>query len=111
MAIRRRAAAGVSIMRRLFKDGANPGEPDSDHLHHVVHRGWALAFTRNMQMPEAGNAMTSVFVWLMPVVTLLSVDVSDLRTGQALLLFLGCVVVYLGFYRITHVASVRLLES
>jgi len=91
----------VSILRRLVKQGHSPGAPDSDHLHHVVHRGWALRLGAHMASPEAGNALTSAIVWPLPCLTLVAVQIGTLQTGQTMLLLLLGVAIYTLYYRIT----------
>lgn len=95
----------VSILRRLIKRGHSPGAPDSDHLHHVIHRGWAASVGAKMAAPEAGNALTSVFAWALPALTLAAVWFGNLKTGQTMLLLLLGVMVYAVYYRIALAAA------
>ncbi len=97
----------VSIFRRLAKGGHSPGDPDSDHLHHVVHRGWARKLAAGLHSTEAANAMTGVLIWALPVLSLLAVASSNLRTGQSLLLLALNVGVYLLVYRAADRAGKR----
>jgi UDP-N-acetylmuramyl pentapeptide phosphotransferase/UDP-N-acetylglucosamine-1-phosphate transferase len=96
-----------SILRRQHKAGHGAGEPDSEHLHHMVHRGWALKATRNMRFVEAKNAVTSVFVWVLPMFSLLAVVISDLHMVQSILLWTVLVVIYLIIYLTTGAAFRR----
>ncbi len=101
----------VSILRRLVKQGHSPGAPDSDHLHHVVHRGWALRLGAHMASPEAGNALTSAIVWPLPCLTLVAVQIGTLQTGQTMLLLLLGVAIYALYYRIALAAGRTLSDQ
>ncbi len=89
----------VSIVRRLMDEGAHPGEPDSAHLHHVVHRNWAHKVAHYFESPTSQNALTSLFMWILPLVTLASVAYCGLQSGSALAYLTICVVFYLASYR------------
>ena len=89
----------VSIVRRLMDEGAHPGEPDSAHLHHVVHRNWAHKVAHYFGSPTSQNALTSLFMWILPLVTLASVAYCGLQSGSALAYLTICVVFYLASYR------------
>lgn len=96
-----------SVIRRRRKVGHGAGDPDSDHLHHMVHRGWALKIGQNLRGAEAQNAMTSVFVWVLPTITLIAVMMSNLHTLQSISFLMLSVVIYLIYYRTTNIASLR----
>lgn len=96
-----------SILRRQRKAGHGAGDPDSDHLHHMVHRGWAVGLTQNMRWPEAKNAMTSVLIWALPAITLLAAVFSDLGTAEAIIFLVLAIIVYLVFYRASVAAGRR----
>lgn len=100
-----------SILRRLRKKGQSPGAPDSAHLHHLVHLGWAQRFTKLLHHPESKNALTSVFIWVLPLISLYSVAYSNLQTRQSLALLAVGVVIYLLFYRATGLAGQRLSQA
>lgn len=96
-----------SILRRLRKAGHSPGAPDSDHLHHLVHLGWAQRFTKLLHHPESKNALTSVFIWVLPLISLYSVTYSNLQTRQSLALLAVGIIIYLLVYRATGLAGRR----
>lgn len=89
-----------SIIRRR-RDGHSPGAPDSSHLHHMVHRGWASPFAQRLGKPVAANALTSVVLWVLPIISLISVSFGDLKTLQTLFLLGLGVFLYLGLYWIS----------
>ena len=90
----------VSIVRRILAHGAHPGEPDSDHLHHIVHRSWAKSVASALRVPISQNSITSVFMWILPLVTLISVNYCGFRTMSALTYLAVVVILYLTAYRV-----------
>jgi UDP-N-acetylmuramyl pentapeptide phosphotransferase/UDP-N-acetylglucosamine-1-phosphate transferase len=92
----------VSIVRRAVSHDAHPGEPDSAHLHHIVYRSWAKSVANIMQTPALQNSITSVFMWVLPLITLITVKYCGFQASSALL-YLSIVVV---FYLITYRAIV-----
>ena len=90
----------VSVVRRQLDKDAHPGAPDSAHLHHVVHRTWAKRVAKFVHIPQAQNPLTSVFMWILPVLTLLAVSASALDTIPMLILLFGTVVFYVVSYRV-----------
>ncbi len=100
-----------SILRRLPKAGHSPGDPDSDHLHHLVYRAVALRLVPDTAPVWARNALTSVFVWALPLLTLVAAVCSNLHTAQALPLLLVVMLVYLALYRAARFASRHSADS
>ncbi len=96
-----------SVIRRRRKVGHGAGDPDSDHLHHMVHRGWALRIGQNIRSAEIQNALTSVFIWALPAITLIAVMMSNLHTLQSILFLVLSIIIYLIFYRATNIASLN----
>ena len=92
----------VSIIRRAVSHDAHPGEPDSAHLHHVVYRSWAKSAANIFQAPALQNSITSVFMWVLPLITLITVKYCGFQASSALL-YLSIVIV---FYLITYRAIV-----
>ena len=89
----------VSIVRRMLSNDAHPGEPDSAHLHHIVHRNWAKRAATLLRLPSSQNSITSVFMWALPLLTLVFAKYSGLQTPNALLCLSVCVIFYLVAYR------------
>ncbi|MBL4807381.1 MAG: glycosyltransferase family 4 protein [Rhodobacteraceae bacterium] len=88
----------VSIVRRLRKKGAHPAEPDGEHLHHVVFRSWSKKVAIVLNLPNAQNAVTSVFMWLLPAMTLIMVTFCSLQLGGAVVYLVFSVLLYLISY-------------
>jgi UDP-N-acetylmuramyl pentapeptide phosphotransferase/UDP-N-acetylglucosamine-1-phosphate transferase len=87
-----------SVLRRRL-DGHSPGAPDSAHLHHLVHRRWATPLAEKLRITRGKNALTSVFLWCLPLGSLIAICFSKLNATQpALLLGLG-VVIYVVVYQ------------
>jgi len=89
----------VSIVRRAVSHGAHPGEPDSAHLHHIVYRSWAKYVATALQAPALQNSITSVFMWVLPLITLITVKYCGFEASSALLYLSVVVVFYLITYR------------
>jgi UDP-N-acetylmuramyl pentapeptide phosphotransferase/UDP-N-acetylglucosamine-1-phosphate transferase len=98
----------VSIIRRVFDHGAHPGEPDSAHLHHIVHRSWAKSVASALRSPTSQNSITSVFMWVLPLVTLISVKYCGFQSLSALAYLSIVVVFYLAIYRVIIVRETSL---
>ena len=90
-----------SIFRRRL-DGHSPGAPDSNHLHHLVHRRWATPLAEKLNIMLCKNAMTSVLLWGLPVGSLLAASFGDLESSQPLLLLGFGVLVYVVMYRTAY---------
>lgn len=89
----------VSIVRRLLDRNASPGDPDSAHLHHVVHRKWAKNITSRLAVPEFQNAGTGALMWMLPLLTFVFVANSSFRPLYAVAYLAAFVVIYLLLYR------------
>jgi len=89
----------VSIVRRVLAHGAHPGEPDSDHLHHIVHRSWAKFVASALRIPTAQNSITSVIMWVLPLISLISVNYCGFHSMSALSYLAVLVFCYLATYR------------
>lgn len=89
----------VSIVRRMLSHDAHPGEPDSAHLHHIIHRNWAKSAATLLHMPSSQNSITSVIMWTLPLLTLISVKYCDLQALNALIYLFIFVTFYLVAYR------------
>ncbi len=87
-----------SIIRRRM-DGHSPGAPDSDHLHHLVHRRWATPMAERLGAVLGKNPMTSVLLWGLPIGSLLAASYGDLESSQPLLLLGAGVFLYVAIYR------------
>lgn len=88
----------VSMVRRLRNVDAHPGEPDSAHLHHIVHRNLARRASRFVKLPAFENPITSLIMWGLPLVTLLSVWVSGMYSVSALWFVVLIVLLYVAVY-------------
>lgn len=89
----------VSIFRRFFTKGGRPGEADSNHLHHAIHRSLAERLAYAFKLPKHKNPLTGLLMWVMPFLTLLSVTFCGLDTASAIGFLALFVVVYLIIYR------------
>ncbi len=87
-----------SIIRRR-KGGQSPGAPDSDHLHHLVHRHWAAPMAEKLNRIRGKNPLTSVFLWVFPLGSLLAAWFANFNSSQPLILLFGGVATYLLVYR------------
>lgn len=90
----------VSIIRRALDHNAHPGEPDSAHLHHIVHRNWAKSVANAFQAPTSQNSITSVFMWVLPLITLVSAKYCGFQFLSALAYLSIVVVFYVAAYRV-----------
>jgi UDP-N-acetylmuramyl pentapeptide phosphotransferase/UDP-N-acetylglucosamine-1-phosphate transferase len=90
----------VSIVRRVLAHGAHPGEPDSNHLHHIVHRSWAKSVASTLRIPTSQNSITSVLMWVLPLITLISVNYCGFHSMSALTYLAAVVFFYLTTYRV-----------
>ena len=89
----------VSIIRRLNRRGGNPGTADRLHLHSLVFRSRALRLAARLGLPQHRNAMTTVIVAALPVLTTLLTIWNPASSGQTLVELGLVVVVYLWAYR------------
>lgn len=90
----------TSIIRRLIDKNAHPGAPDDQHLHHIVHRNLAHKLATFTGVPKGQNAMTSLFMWVVPLLTLSALGVVSQFNAQSALLLIGVVIaLYLASYR------------
>ncbi|NOR64015.1 MAG: glycosyl transferase family 4 [Rhodobacteraceae bacterium] len=90
-----------SIIRRRI-DGHSPGAPDSDHLHHLVHRRWATPMAERLDIVLGKNAMTSVLLWGLPIGSLLAASYGNLESSQPILLLGAGVFLYVAIYRTAY---------
>ncbi|UPH71145.1 glycosyltransferase [Abyssibius alkaniclasticus] len=84
----------ASIVRRQIDRHAHPGEPDSAHLHHLVHRTWAKTLAGFAAVPHSQNPVTSILMWSMPLLTLVAAASGVLDTASALIFLAGIAFLY-----------------
>lgn len=89
----------VSIWRRLRRAGSHPGQPDRLHLHSLVFRDRARKLAQRLGVPHLRNAMTSVIVWTLPLLTAAFTVFRPESTNITLLEVGAVVLVYLYLYR------------
>jgi UDP-N-acetylmuramyl pentapeptide phosphotransferase/UDP-N-acetylglucosamine-1-phosphate transferase len=89
----------ASIIRRHIDRQAHPGEPDSAHLHHLVHRTWAKSMAGFIAVPQSQNPCTSICMWCLPLLTLLAAASGALDSTLALIFLGGIIVLYGASYR------------
>lgn len=89
----------VSVVRRMRREGTNPGQPDRLHLHSLVHRSLARDLARAIGRPGMANPCTSVIVWTLPALSAAFAVWGQSRTMLTLPLVLVVVLVYLRLYR------------
>lgn len=100
----------VSILRRVAREGTNPGQPDRLHLHSLVYRSRARSLAALLGAPQLRNALSALLVMALP---LLSTGLMVLCASSPVLILvsLGVVVaVYLGIYRKVALLSVSPLR-
>lgn len=89
----------ISIQRRIAREGTHPGQPDRLHLHSLVYRSRARRLARRLGQPQLRNALTSVILWSL---SLLSVGLMVLARDSSALILLSLAlvgVVYILMYR------------
>ena len=59
-----------SIYRKIRRKGYSPGKPDGVHLHMIVYKRLIQRINRNSKFKEYNNAMTSVVLWIFPILSL-----------------------------------------
>ncbi|MHC0052491.1 MraY family glycosyltransferase [Actibacterium sp. D379-3] len=89
----------VSIWRRMKRDGTDPGQPDRLHLHSLVHRSLARGLAKRIGHPDLRNPMTSVVMWIFPLLSSLFVVIGNQVNASIPALVAAIVIVYLRFYR------------
>ncbi len=88
-----------SIIRRRHA-GNSPGAPDSNHLHHLVYRHWAIPMSVRLHVSFGKNALTSVLLWSLPLGSLVAATVANLQSSESLILLGTGVLVYIALYRV-----------
>ena len=88
----------VSIVRKMRREGHHPGKPDSLHLHMLVYRNLTPIIAAKLGWPTSRNPLTSVLLWSLPAINLLSVTFFDLGTFSALTNLAVFVSIYMALY-------------
>ncbi len=95
-----------TVVRRLGKGPGQWKASEATHLHHLVHRGWAQA-TR-LKPPVLQNALTSVFIWALPLSSMIFVSLGPVSRTSALWYLVVLLVIYaLWYWRLAVVAAAR----
>ncbi len=85
----------ATALRRGKK--ARWGDSERAHLHHLVHM--RLAQVARIKTPTLQNALTSVWVWVLPLSSLIFVAIVTPTTAQAMAYLAALVAVYAFWYR------------
>lgn len=95
-----------TIVRRLRKGPGQWKASESAHLHHLVHQRWAQA--TGLRPPVLQNALTSVFVWSLPLSAMIFVSLGTPARSGALGYLVALVLVYgLWYWRLAAAAQPR----
>lgn len=89
----------ISIQRRLVREGAHPGEPDRLHLHSLVYRSRARRLAEAVGRPQMRNALTSVLLWSLSLLSCALLLPARESSGMVLLCLAVVAMVYVAFYR------------
>ncbi len=90
---------GVSVHRRMVRDGSSPGQPDRLHLHSLVYRSRARQAAGRIGHPALRSGMTSVMLWPLPLLSVAAMVAMRNNTGMLLLSLLAMMLIYLNVYR------------
>jgi UDP-N-acetylmuramyl pentapeptide phosphotransferase/UDP-N-acetylglucosamine-1-phosphate transferase len=90
---------GMSILRRLGRPGASPARADRLHLHSLLHRSLALQLARALGAPQGRNALTSVMIGVLPLVSTAWAALACRETGACAVGVSFVVVAYVLLYR------------
>jgi UDP-N-acetylmuramyl pentapeptide phosphotransferase/UDP-N-acetylglucosamine-1-phosphate transferase len=66
----------VSITRKIRGEGKHPGEPDTDHLHHLIYRAILRSRVNRPANEALEHGLTSLIVWSLPAASWLLVSLS-----------------------------------
>ncbi len=89
----------VSIIRRAVREGASPGEPDSLHLHSLLHLTWVNQMAKHLGQNWLNNPLTGAFMWQFSVLPIIFVAYSDFNQLTVTGYLVSSIALYLGFYR------------
>lgn len=95
----------ISIIRRFVRKGAQLGAPDDRHLHHIVHMRVKETLPPRTETGAFPNAITSLFMWVLPLLTLVFVGLGDLQVSYILVYLVLIVVLYISTYRAIMLAQ------
>lgn len=87
-----------SILRRLRRPGAHPGQPDSVHLHHLVSRSFAKPIARDLNLPRLKNPITGALMWTAPLFCALFGTLLAWHTGSAMIGMVLFILIYDAIY-------------
>ncbi|PZX49227.1 UDP-N-acetylmuramyl pentapeptide phosphotransferase/UDP-N-acetylglucosamine-1-phosphate transferase [Cereibacter changlensis] len=89
----------VSIIRRMSREGTNPGQPDRLHLHSLVYRSRARRLAQQLGVPHMRNPMTSLILWSLSLLSSALMVLSSHSSALVLLGLAGVAAFYLVAYR------------
>ena len=92
----------VSISRKIRRKGHHPGRPDNLHLHMIVYRIVTERSRLRADNEVFTHGLTSLFLWMFPLVSLLLVSISDLTGNFAVKMTFASFCLYLIAYSIAH---------
>ncbi len=88
----------VSISRKIRRKGHHPGQPDSFHLHMLVHKFYAHRLPEKLQAESIRHALTSLTLWIFPISSLILVSLSGFTADFAIRSIIGIFIGYLIIY-------------
>lgn len=89
----------ISIHRRMVREGTHPGQPDRLHLHSLVYRSRAKRLAQLIGRPQMRNALTSVMLWSLSILSCALLILSRESSGLVLLSLAVVAMVYIVLYR------------
>jgi UDP-N-acetylmuramyl pentapeptide phosphotransferase/UDP-N-acetylglucosamine-1-phosphate transferase len=95
----------ISIARRLKGEGQHPGQPDTMHLHHLIHRVILRARLGKRKNEALEHGLTSLSVWSLPALAGIFVAISGLEAYYAIRGTAAIFFVYLVIYKLVSIAD------
>ncbi len=92
----------VSISRKIRRKGHHPGQPDSFHLHMLVHKFYAQRLPKKIRGESIRHALTSLTLWIFPASALILVSVSGFTADFAIRSIVGIFAGYLVIYLVAQ---------
>ena len=89
----------ISIHRRVVREGTHPGQPDRLHLHSLIYRSRAKRLAEMIGRPQMRNALTSVMLWSLSLLSCALMLPSRENSGLVLLSLTDVAMVYIALYR------------
>lgn len=88
---------GFSYVRKSFREGYHPSQPDGVHLHMLANRRWAKKWFANSSQTTQ-NGLTSPFLWLYALVSCVGAVIFYKSTFLTIFVFISSIIIYLLLY-------------